>query len=292
MGTPTAGSVISRDARAATLSGRRFRSNSSSAVEFRLKRGTRITGKVLAPDGTPAIEAQVYAVGKDLMPTIQPDRMQSLGLAVHSKTEPDGQATTDAQGLFSLKPVAGADCLMVLHGSGCRMIRLEDLRSGQVVLQDWGRTQGQARVGASPGMNLSIGLKIAWSSSDELRIPFSGVGGRTDDLGRFSLERIPPGKYRACQIIHLRSDGTGPFGRSHPTEVLVQPGTVTQLTLGGTGRIVMGQIQVIPAGARVDWTIGRALRRRQVAQSLYFERGRFAFKDGRPERQFAGTAVH
>jgi RNA polymerase sigma factor (sigma-70 family) len=229
-------------------------SNSAAALAFRLKRGDRIAGKVVTPDGTPAVGANVYEAGKDLMPTIQADSRQPLGLAVYPKTDPAGQATTDAQGQFSVKPVAGADRLIVLHDSGCRIIRLEELGSGQVVLQEWGQIQGQLRVGNAPGANQAVDLKIAWTSADELRIPFHGIGGRTDDQGRFALDRVPPGKYRAYQVVRLRPDGTGPFGMMHLADVSVQPGAVSQLTLGGTGRKVTGHVEVIPAGRRVDWS--------------------------------------
>ena len=229
-------------------------SNNTALITLRLKRDDRIAGKVLTPNGKPAVGAKLYLAGKDSLPTIRSDPARQTELVYYGSTEPERQTTTDAEGKFWLKPIAGADRLMVLHDSGCRIVRLSDMRSEQVVLQEWGRIQGELRIGSEPGANQSVVLRIAWSSASELRLPFAGVDRQPDELGRFIFDRVPPGKYRAYRIIRLRSDRTGPYGMSHPADVTVQPGAVCQLTLGGTGRKVVGQVQVFPAGSAVDWS--------------------------------------
>ena len=112
-------------------------SNNTAVITFRLKRSDRITAKVLTPDGTPAVGAKLCLAGKDSLPTIRTDPTQQTGCHLRRQHRTQ-QTTTDGEGKFWLKPIAGADRLIVLHDSGCRIVRLTDLGSEQVVLQAWG----------------------------------------------------------------------------------------------------------------------------------------------------------
>ena len=126
-------------------------SNNTAVITFRLKRSDRITAKVLTPDGTPAVGAKLCLAGKDSLPTIRTDPTQQTELVYYGSTEPERQTTTDGEGKFWLKPIAGADRLIVLHDSGCRIVRLTDLGSEQVVLQAWGGFKESFGSGMNPG---------------------------------------------------------------------------------------------------------------------------------------------
>jgi hypothetical protein len=75
----------------------------------------------------------------------------------------------------------------------------------------------------------------------------------TDEQGRFVFERVPPGPHRLFRVLNLHEGLSGPIGLSHHTNVLVTPGEITRITLGGTGRKVVGRVVTEPSNVRVAW---------------------------------------
>ena len=72
----------------------------------------------------------------------------------------------------------------------------------------------------------------------------------TDSEGKFRFTHVPPGRRWLVRLIQ-----TGRNSRlwSHYLPVTVEPGRVTKLTAGGTGRPVIGKIQPDDAKRRIDW---------------------------------------
>ncbi|HXJ71658.1 MAG TPA: carboxypeptidase-like regulatory domain-containing protein, partial [Candidatus Dormibacteraeota bacterium] len=84
---------------------------------------------------------------------------------------------------------------------------------------------------------------------------------KTDAAGKFSFQKVPPGR---CNLFRqpLRSH-TG--FESHETSVVLNAGGVTQVTLGGTGRPVVGKAVLVGDGGLVDWQSVPVLLRSKAA---------------------------
>jgi hypothetical protein len=70
----------------------------------------------------------------------------------------------------------------------------------------------------------------------------------TDEQGRFIMTFVPPGERGIARLIPL---GDGRQQYSAATAVVVNPGPVTHVEVGGTGRTVIGKIHV--SGQEVSW---------------------------------------
>jgi hypothetical protein len=98
---------------------------------------------------------------------------------------------------------------------------------------------------------------------------------KTDTNGHFVFEGVPPGEREVWHSVNLRPDKTGlsisdsmpihmggravamrirPWaGQSQNMLVQVQAGQTSQITLGGTGRTVVGRIKANNSSQQIDW---------------------------------------
>lgn len=72
---------------------------------------------------------------------------------------------------------------------------------------------------------------------------------KTDGEGRFVLTCVPPGEQRLCRVI---PEGKLASHDGPPTTVEVKAGGITHVTIGGTGRKVVGKA-VPKTPAMIDW---------------------------------------
>ena len=75
--------------------------------------------------------------------------------------------------------------------------------------------------------------------------------------GRFAFDAVPPGE-RMVQLRYIFQDkGNGSMKLSHNLPVTVKAGETNDVVIGGMGRTVMGQVDVIGlTGLAVDWQRG------------------------------------
>ena len=69
---------------------------------------------------------------------------------------------------------------------------------------------------------------------------FSSYRVKTDEQGGFAFSHIPPGD---GEIVRLIKTSPNSWSHSHNTPVRVQPGKITQVTLGDSGAVLTGRIR-------------------------------------------------
>ena len=136
---------------------------------------------------------------------------------------------------------------MVLHDQGYTQVTADELSaSSQVILRPWGRVEGQVLIGSKPGASQEV--RILWERPPETGAPRINYDSSAvaDKDGRFVFERVVPGRVQVCRTIRINERSTR-FTQLTPIEV--KAGGMTSVTIGGTGRPVLGKV-VIPDDVR------------------------------------------
>jgi len=204
-------------------------------------------GVVLDPDRKPLAGAEVFlAVGQSMVSVYNNRVLDNLGRP---------STTTGPDGRFSLPPEDAPRAVFVIHDRGFAMAKEEELASSpEVVIKPWGRIEGIVRTGAKPGADEQI------SAFHEQRPQRPGFylhySAGTDSEGRFVIDRMVPGDVTVGRITTIHLFGSGmPAERSHIVPVEVESGQTARVTIGGTGRPVVGRIRALEGSNRkIDWT--------------------------------------
>ena len=214
-------------------------------VDFELIAGESITGLVKLAGGTPIEGADVVLVVPSQPAFIDNGRPPtSLDHRV-VKTGPDGR--------YSFPPVEPPFTILALDDRGVAQARSIDLaRNVELVLKPWGRIEGTLRVGSQPGAGLPLLLDGGHRGGPtDLAIPWFQYSATADASGRFVFDRVVPGSVTVARKIEL---GAHSYSSANTTEVEVKPGQTAKVTIGGSGRPVIGRV-VVPEGLRqkLDW---------------------------------------
>jgi RNA polymerase sigma factor (sigma-70 family) len=218
----------------------------------RLSESHSIRGKVLMPDGTPAVGVEVALCTADVGVMV---RGASFAPDAFGRTRgvnsADYRTITDGQGVFSLATKPTAHTVVAVSTAGIGQSRCFDLSKPlEIRLQAWGQVEGTVRT--LDGQWAS--RKVIWSHpgnlTDWMTVLYDSKGSSalSDVVGNFSLEHIPPGDG------HLVIDDgeASPSIISRP--VHVDPGQTVQMQVGGIGRPVVGRL-VAPPGVEIrNWT--------------------------------------
>jgi len=154
---------------------------------------------------------------------------------------------TDEEGRFSVRAAAGDAWLCVRSDRGFAKIKQQDLaRTHRIVLDAWGSIEGTVKIGkdTAPGQKMSV---IGLPNFDPKFLPNGVVVSpflyelttMSDGQGHFSFPRVVPGEWIVGRV--PTAIGAQLMAR-YPQVVTVAPGKQTTLTLGGTGRAVVGRL--------------------------------------------------
>ena len=280
--------------------------------DFKLNPGTvptrpAVTGVVLLPDDTPAADAEVALASKSFAPYV------SNGSPSHPRRCPIDRTGRD--GTFRFEPQNEPVAVMAFHDRGfaeATESELEALPGHALRLVEWGRVVGILRIGAGPGAKQQVNLdpKRAGAGRDgKAHIDF-GYQTQTDDQGRFVFERVVPGPASISRVVPT-SPHSSTFGRWFGLDV--PRGATAKITIGGTGRPVVGRV-VVPRGGKLlfdptaircsfrllpppvgdpsffDQTMPRELRRTWYQHWILTEEGK-AYLAYQEDRRFYGFAV-
>ncbi|MHB1561366.1 MAG: hypothetical protein ACYC61_28295, partial [Isosphaeraceae bacterium] len=156
-----------------------------------------------------------------------------------------------------LEPTKPPYAIVALHERGFARRTVSagsEPRPVELTLEPWGRIEGILKIGRRPGgqQKLSLDRRDMWDSSDGINWTDSAT---TDAGGRFTADRLVPGKFDISRLISLGSVGSA---GGHPSLVVdVRPGATTRVTVGGTGRAVVGKIEAPDElVGRKDWIYG------------------------------------
>jgi peroxiredoxin len=220
---------------------------------FELRRGKGISGVVQLANGQPAANCSVVLTEKG-------DSAFMDREAEFRSTSSGGEVVrTDPQGRFEFPAKFEADTIFAANESGYAEIDADKVAAtGKVGLAPWGRIQGAFRVGPKLEPNQSIMLETFYSR-------YGTTGGRSrplalylhadlDPSGNFIFARVPPGERMVVLQCRFGDERRMSTVWSHGVPVLVKAGETSEVTLGGTGRQVIGHMQVNGGpGTEVDW---------------------------------------
>ncbi|WP_165232844.1 sigma-70 family RNA polymerase sigma factor [Aquisphaera insulae] len=206
-------------------------------VNFALRRGDWIEGEVRLPNGTPAAGAEVVAFQKGL-------QMSNGHLALPWSPSPHRVVKTRRDGSFRM-PSPDVPCtVMAFHDGGFASLphgkggRPPTLRVPSLTLQAWGRIEGRLLLKGRPAPGEMISLDRVLSSALPVGVSWLNSA-KTDGEGRFSMDRVPAGEVHVTRQIAF---GNGVHGGGPPSRIAAtRPGETTSLTLGDSGRAVIGK---------------------------------------------------
>jgi peroxiredoxin len=221
--------------------------------DFALIKGRGISGVVQLADGTVVSNATVVLV--DRSDNASMDRPPEL------RRNSGGEfQRSNAKGHFEFAPKLEPHTIVAAHALGFAEVRASNVvATGKVVLQPWGKLKGVVRVGKGVEPGQSVGLNSGnWRYGDEGRFNpplYLSLKADLSPDGSFVFDQVPPGERRASLQIKLNDrDSSRSTASSHGTPVLIKPGEVAEIVIGGTGRPVIGRMTV--AGGEpedVDW---------------------------------------
>ncbi|MHC4482334.1 MAG: carboxypeptidase regulatory-like domain-containing protein [Planctomycetota bacterium] len=227
---------------------------------FRLEKGAGPSGTVYLPAGAPAAGAEVILCTPSQNVYIQDGRnMQKRGSQF---------VMTGGDGRFSFPAQTEKYVLVVLHDGGYAEITDEKLATEpNFVIETWGQVEGVLRIGSQAGSNKEVSLYFERGYGDDgprVSYDYSTV---TDADGYFAFEMVPPGEARVARRIKLSGHSTG---YSQAERVQVKAGETVSVTIGGTGRPVVGRV-VVPADYNepMDWNRVRGGLSTQQLQPPY-----------------------
>ena len=193
-------------------------------LDVRMKRdeGTKIT--VLAPEGQPAVRAQVaLLVGPGLV-NLRPGGIRESSVAGGSLV------VTDGVGQFRLSGLDPVSEVLVVHESGIGMATPEVLRAEPTMrLVPWGKIEAAGNLGhpLPPGSEW-------WLESNERTerfvLDFGVYKAIADAQGRLSFPKVPPGKIKLFGVFPVPQPG-GRIAKQQgkPIEVDVVAGKTTEV---------------------------------------------------------------
>ena len=222
--------------------------------DFALKKGRGISGVVQLADGTPVANATVTLVERS-----DSAYMERPGELRRSGSGGDYQRS-NASGRFEFAPKLEAHTIVAAHERGFAEVRASNvIATGKVILQPWGRVRGVMRVGRKVEPGQAITLQNAYSRDDNEGRLYPALSlylkVDPDENGHFLFEKVPPGDRKVYLQYKLNERESGrTTASSHGVPVTVPPNATAEVTLGGSGRPVIGQIVVVGGDTQdVDW---------------------------------------
>ena len=70
---------------------------------------------------------------------------------------------------------------------------------------------------------------------------------------RHVIEKVPPGERQIYHKLSFRDGKQGIIPATHAMPLIVRTGETTQVTIGGTGRPIVGRVAVVGYDQPIDW---------------------------------------
>jgi beta-lactamase regulating signal transducer with metallopeptidase domain/uncharacterized GH25 family protein len=224
------------------------------SVELRMTKGVALAGTIVFPDGTPVSGASVFLCGARTAPYMDtPGRAREMDAPSRS---------TGADGSFQLDPFAQQHSVVVIHSDGYLEMPVAVFeKTNRFVLQPYGRVEGTLYRDGKPAADETITVTsmryrygLPGTPKREFPVINLYLNSTTDQNGKFSLDKVPPGERQIYQVLSSHPGKPGPIGTHHQTYLVVKPGETSHIDLGPLGRKVIGRINLKSAPQGFDWT--------------------------------------
>ncbi len=216
-----------------SLEGARLDSNinGNDSNNVASKEGITVFGQVIYPDGKPAEGAEVILSTPSKNVYIQNGKNIQKQNGTFVETGPDGR--------FSFPPQADLYRIVVLCEQGYADITAEQLvADSNIVIEPWGLVEGVLLIGSKPGAGEEIAVDYGKYPEPNFPQVFYVSVTVTGTGGYFVFDKLPRGKAR---IAHRMKFGESTHD-SHSIPIEVKAGQAVYMTIGGTGRPVIGKI--------------------------------------------------
>lgn len=235
---------------------RQFKDDEAYPVlDFKLKKGSGPRILVKLPNGQPAAGAEVAIYSIRGISSFQ---ILNGHMPLHPAADSATIAKTDTAGAVSFPPQTDGFTLLAIHDAGCAEASEEQLKpSGEIKLQPWVAVDAKFMIGSRPAASQTVELwRVMPVAGGRIGIFFQHTA-TTDAEGRIKFARVVPGDWIVRRILEVPQDGAISVMPLNSERTGVSPGQTVQITVGGTGRPVIGR-GVLPAGAALPdgWKFG------------------------------------
>lgn len=232
---------------------RLFKDDEGEATfDVRLKRGEGVSGVVVGRGGKPAAGASVCLIAEGTSAQFENGKPPKRNDAVLTETDQDGR--------FQFPSQEGEFVLVAMNDDGLAILKdTEFAASNELKLEAWGRVEGVIRVGAHPAPGETVRLFHRRGGSGNAPQPYFDYTAKTDDDGRYVIERVAPGEAYVAREVR-RSNRLTAY--THNSRAEVKPGRTAEVDIGGTGRPVIGRVITpgLASEGRIFWLSGLKAR--------------------------------
>ncbi len=216
-------------------------------VNLTLERGEPVAARVLTRAGRAVHGALVVAHAAD----------GSIRVEDGVLTRGDGAfriCRTDERGTFTLPPEPDRYRVLVLDAAGFAHFRPGLLDWGPIELHEWGRVEGNVRVGEKPAAEATLKLWYSGQEDSSSRVDYR-YETKADETGRFCFDRVKPGRLGIGRVA-TALDGNEINAICVGAQVI--SGRTTTVQIGGTGYPVVGRLRCSARGdGEIDWRYSR-----------------------------------
>ena len=219
-------------------------------LDFRLKPTGSLIGRVLGPDGKPAKDVRVVIA--------QPKQMNEIVNGAFRDWINRPSTVTDAEGRFTMPDEKDKVALLFLGESGVATMAGTDFQSGQdVSLKGWARIEGTVKVGGTLAKKTKVWCNQVSPAVNYLTPGFEFSGkATTDSTGKFKLAQVPPDMKVVVSRV-VRDENNLTTTSTDGVYLNTAAGETHRIALGGSGRPVIGRIQVPDDLQDHRWTMFR-----------------------------------
>jgi hypothetical protein len=215
-------------------------------LNFALTPAKDLQGRVLSADGTPQAGVTVMVALPGLQTLISDDPRLLLARG-------NTHTFTGADGTYDLPPQSGQFILAAVGSVGYGQADHDALaKSTDIHLAAWGRLDGKVMFETRPASDLQLTVSSARTLGanigPQVRQSLPVVTGVD---GTFSVNKIIPGSVDVMRTVTHQSANGILYGQQESmATVNVAPGETATVTIGGTGRAVVGKL-IVPPGMNV-----------------------------------------
>ena len=207
--------------------------------DFALVRGGEpLSGVVLLPDGKPAVGAEIVVDTRELGYLMQAGKLDRRANVPMVTAGPGGR--------FTLTRPGDKFLLMAISDAGYADASPDEFaRSRKLVLQPWGRIEGEVWIGRQPAPKQQVEFQPGPFQRGGRWFVFTyGYTTLTDQRGRFAFDRVVPIPGTVSRVVTNSAAPLGIPATGWQQRVGVKPGRTARAQVGGKGRPVSGRVVV------------------------------------------------